>query len=144
MPSSRRLAILLHVPELSLVVIGAGIGRVLLMTPTRVRGAPLKVGRESSPQNLKYGYRIDHVLPRAREEARREYKTALYGVAIGPVQEGSGATGQGSLLLRPSGPTGKVASGPGRRRFRLMLHFRDHSIMSYEVGRDEEGSLQIM
>ncbi|KAK6226766.1 hypothetical protein QIS74_00321 [Colletotrichum tabaci] len=123
---AERLNMIVHVPELSLVVIGSAIGRVILLTPTR--------SRYSIPGDgfrLKQGFRIDWVLPR-RSEERSGWRPprGLYGIAVGPVQEG-GATG---CLLRPDNAP---APSPASRRYRLMLHYRDHTILSYEISRDE-------
>ncbi|CAI0655786.1 unnamed protein product, partial [Colletotrichum noveboracense] len=60
MQHAERLNMIIHVPELSLVVVGSAIGRVVLLTPTRtayphgLRGEGFKV---------KNGFRIDWVLP---------------------------------------------------------------------------------
>ncbi|KAF6826172.1 hypothetical protein CPLU01_09820 [Colletotrichum plurivorum] len=127
MQHSKRLNMVLHVPELSLVVIGSAMGRVILLTPTR---APH--GVEGYRFTVKHGYRIDWVLPtRTDEKAGRRPPRGLYGIAVGPVQE-SGAPG--CLLRSDSAP----APSPASRRYRLMLHYRDHRILTYEIGRDEK------
>ncbi|KAL0939303.1 uncharacterized protein CTRU02_205913 [Colletotrichum truncatum] len=123
---SERLNMVVHVPELSLVIIGSAIGRVILLTPTR---SPY--GFEGNDFTVKQGYRIDWVLPtRDDDKAGRRPSRGLYGIAVGPVQEG-GASG---CLLRPDGAP---APSPALRRYRLMLHYRDHRILSYDIGRDE-------
>ncbi|KAM0281947.1 hypothetical protein ACHAQH_003293 [Verticillium albo-atrum] len=140
-----RLNMLLHVPELSLVIIGSAVGQVILLTPTvgdrgvnfadeRKGHAPLGAEWPS-----RHGFRVDWVLPtQTDEEAERRPARPLYGVAVGPVQEG-GAEG---MLLR--GPEGKITAGPGSRRYRLMLHYRDHTILSYELSRNDDDRLEIV
>lgn len=128
MQHSKRLNMVIHVPELSLVVIGSAMGRVILLTPTR---SPH--GVEGHRFRVKQGYRIDWVLPtRADERAGRRPQRGLYGIAVGPVQEGGAP---GCMLGSDSGP----APSPASRRYRLMLHYRDHRILTYEIGRDEKG-----
>ncbi|OHE97859.1 hypothetical protein CORC01_06894 [Colletotrichum orchidophilum] len=124
---SERLNMILHISELSLVVIGSAMGRVILLTPTRsryhIRGDGYK---------LKQGFRIDRVLPTLPDEkAGRRPPRGLYGIAAGPIQEG-GATG--CLLRADDAPM----PSPASRRYRLMLHYRDHSILSYEISRDDK------
>lgn len=124
---AERLNMVIHVPELSLVVIGSAIGRVILLTPTRSRHE-----LEGDSFMLKQGFRIDWVLPTLSDErAGRRPPRGLYGVAVGPMQEGSAS----GCLLRPEGAP---APSPASKRYRLMLHYRDHSILSYEISRDEK------
>lgn len=112
---TNRLSMVAHVPELSLVVAASAVGRVLLVTPTRLT-RPVKQGQGQ----LQHGFRVDWVLPRRSDEmAHRQTVRPLHGMAVGPVQE-QGA-GQG-----------------GPRRFRLMLHYRNHDILTYELTREEE------
>ncbi|KAI0818217.1 hypothetical protein GGR55DRAFT_63825 [Xylaria sp. FL0064] len=107
-----RLANLIHVPELSLVVAGSQCGRVALITLTR-------------PENPRYsfqrGFKVDFVLPKTIDEDRRIRPTCLLlGVAIGPIFSSGGTNGE---------PL-------GNRRYRIMLHYYDHRILSYEVYRN--------
>ncbi|TRX97923.1 hypothetical protein FHL15_001133 [Xylaria flabelliformis] len=106
-----RLANLLHVPELSLVVAGSLCGRVVLITLTR----------PTSPHySFKRGFRIEAILPkRIDEDNHLRPICPLLGVAIGPIPS---AGLHGRLL--------------GERRYRLMLHYYDHRILSYEVYRN--------
>ncbi|KAI0417980.1 hypothetical protein F5X98DRAFT_363475 [Xylaria grammica] len=107
-----RLANLLHVPELCLVVAGSMCGRVALITPTR-------------PTNPYYsfrrGFRVEAVLPKSTDEDRHlRPMCLLLGVAIGPIPSAGG--GNDRLL--------------GDRRYRIMIHYYDHRILSYEVCRN--------
>lgn len=122
--ATSRLSMVVHIPELSLLVIGSPIGRVVLVTPTR-----LETPMEKWPGVLHHGLRVEWVLPRqSDEEAFRATKRPLHGMAVGPVQE-EGITGAGANeKTRAAGP----------RRFRLMLHYRNHDILSYEISREEQ------
>ncbi|TGJ86642.1 hypothetical protein E0Z10_g2129 [Xylaria hypoxylon] len=110
--SPERLSNLLHVPELCLVVAASLCGRVALITLTR----------PSNPHySFKRGFRVEAILPKRTEEDHRIRPICLLlGVAIGPIPSVGG--GNNRLL--------------GDRRYRIMLHYYDHRILSYEVHRN--------
>ncbi|KAG5938350.1 hypothetical protein E4U59_003814 [Claviceps monticola] len=72
-----------HIPELFLLVIRSGLGRVMLVTPMRL-ARPIK-----KPTGvLRYELRLEWVLPRRSDEAvHRTNMRPLHGMAVGPVQE---------------------------------------------------------
>ncbi|PHH75261.1 hypothetical protein CDD80_2507 [Ophiocordyceps camponoti-rufipedis] len=120
-----RISMIAHVPELSLVVAASASGRVLLLTPTTLRDPEM---REAYP--LRAGFRIEWVLPRRSDESRwRRQPRPLYGMAVGPVQGEVGPVKVGS------GTEERTAS---RRLFRLMLHYRNHDVLTYEITRVQE------
>ncbi|KAI1811624.1 hypothetical protein GGS20DRAFT_89184 [Poronia punctata] len=107
----QRLAYLVHVPELSLVVAGSGCGRVALITLTRPTSQQSPFGR---------GFKVEKILPtESEEDAELRPLCPLLGLAFGPVPT--------------VGEDGPVLGGP---RYRLILHYYDHSILSYEVYRN--------
>ncbi|KAI0107533.1 hypothetical protein GGR51DRAFT_559336 [Nemania sp. FL0031] len=113
--SPERFSNLLHVPALSLVVAGSQCGRVALITLTR-------------PTNPNYsfrrGFKVETILPKRRDEDLRLRPICLLlGVAIGPIPVDMGDEGSSSWPL-------------GERRYRIMLHYYDHRILSYEVYRN--------
>ncbi|KAI1823623.1 hypothetical protein F4861DRAFT_509631 [Xylaria intraflava] len=110
-----RLANLLHVPELSLVVAGSLCGRVVLITLTR----PV------NPQySFKRGFKVEVILPKKSDEDNFLRPICpLLGVAIGPTPSAGGSMAPPNRLL-------------GERRYRIMLHYYDHRILSYEVYRN--------
>ncbi|KAI2635467.1 hypothetical protein GGS21DRAFT_83933 [Xylaria nigripes] len=111
-----RLSNLLHIPELSLVVAGSMCGRVVLITLTR------PVNPEYS---FKRGFKVDAILPKKSDEDQLLRPICpLLGVAIGPVPSTSGG---GSAL-----PERLL----GERRYRILLHYYDHRILSYEIYRN--------
>jgi hypothetical protein len=121
--ATSRLNMVVHVPELSLVIIGSPIGRVLLVTPTRLV-KPI----EKLAGVLHHGLRIEWVLPRqSDEQVFRVSKRPLHGMAVGPVQD-AGVLGGRDEIQRVAVP----------RRFRLMLHYRNHDILTYEISREEQ------
>ncbi|ATY58493.1 hypothetical protein A9K55_003599 [Cordyceps militaris] len=117
-----RMSLILHVPELSLLIIGSPIGRVLLLTPTRLPS------RQSTAAGYwSHGLRVEWVLPRASDDiSSGPQRRPLHGVAVGPVQDKCGVCRPGS----------QHASIP--RRYRLMLHYRNHDIATFEITRQEQ------
>ncbi|KAH6651107.1 hypothetical protein F5144DRAFT_74205 [Chaetomium tenue] len=131
---AERVSMLHHVPELSLVVAGSPTGRVALLTPTKGPRCP-------GMGNLRYGFRVDYILPRkfekdasvarlSRDRPSVQPLCALIGVAIGPAPRGPG------LKLRPPDRDASGNAVPGT--YRLMLHYKDHAILMYDIRRDQE------
>ncbi|KAI0843016.1 hypothetical protein F5Y06DRAFT_256690 [Hypoxylon sp. FL0890] len=111
--SHERLANLIHVPELSLVVAGSMCGRVALITLTRPeeKGLPFK-----------RAFKVEAILPTRRDEDNLLRPICpLLGVAVGP----AAFSGNVELTDRPVSP----------KRYRIMLHYYDLRILSYEVFR---------
>ena len=120
---SERVSMLLHIPELSLVVAGSPTGRVALLTLT-------KTAKRLHLTRLRYGFRVDCVLPRKEEDDKRiRPGCTLIGIAISPVPRSPGK----SLELPPREEMGKAA----RPVYRLILHYKDHTILMYDVARGE-------
>ena len=112
-----RLNMLACIPELSLVLVASQVGRVALCTITR------PVDRNSRLTTI-VSMRLELVVPFKHEEAAKiRPNFGLLGMAVGPIWgESERMEGKG---LRP-------------RRFRLMLHYFNHTILSYELSRDLE------
>lgn len=123
---SQRISMLLHVPELNLVVLGSLCGRVALVRLTKTAklfyGAPVR-----------RGFRVETILPRRSEEEEeiRPWCT-LHGVAISPVPEprtdGISLYGQGN-----------ERQGPALKKWRLVLHYLDHTILTYIIMNSKDG-----
>lgn len=124
-----RLNMLRYVPELSLVVVGCQMGRVGLFTTTRDRNA------------ADLGLRLEHTLPFATQEQAGERPVRpLLGFAIAPVQGREQAapstSGPGAAINTPRKRREHWRRYEPLRRYRLMLHYYDHTILSYEIGRE--------
>ncbi|KAG6030335.1 hypothetical protein E4U41_000125 [Claviceps citrina] len=141
--ATARLSMVMHIPELHLIVIGSPIGRVMLVTPTRL-ARPVEKG----PAVLHHGLRLEWVLPRRSDEAVfRTDMRPLHGMAVGPVLE-DGVMGRSRLAgteeeeeeeEEARGKEAKRRWGAMMpRRYRLMLHYRNHDIATYELSREEE------
>lgn len=112
--SHERLSNLFHVPELSLVVAASLCGRVALVTLTRSKHEHL---------SFKRGFKIEAILPTKSDEDKRLRPICpLLGVAISPVYL--------------AGTPNKADQPPAPRRYRIMLHYYDLRILSYELSRD--------
>lgn len=109
----------LHVPELSLVVAGSLNGRVTLLSLT-------KTNKRIHGLAVKRGFRVDWVLPRKEEEKKRiRPLCALHGIAISPVPDPKAR----GLNLR--GRHGRLPHS----YYRLILHYVDHTILMYDITR---------
>ncbi|KAF9770611.1 hypothetical protein IL306_011824 [Fusarium sp. DS 682] len=121
--ATSRLNMIALAPELSLMAIGSPTGRVVLLTLTRKA-----VPAERDEGTWEHGFRVEWVLPTGSDEMEhRKTLRPMHGMAMGPVQVGDEAGGR----------VGGV--GPAMpRRYRLMLHYRNHDILSYELTREEQ------
>lgn len=120
--AASRLNMVAHVPELALVVIASPTGRAMLITPTQ-----LKTPLAWTEGKWKHGFRVEWILPRSSDEiGPTNSRRPLHGMAIGPVQDERGV----------GGDPAELASVP--RRFRLMLHYQNHDIVTYEITREEQ------
>ena len=112
-----RLNMIAQIPELGVVVIGNQVGRVGILTMTRW---------EAQKQS---GYKIECILPFSSEESKgMRPRKPLMGMAVGPVQGHETALPQQSPKMTAEHP----------RRFRLLMTYCDHTILSYEISRPEE------
>jgi hypothetical protein len=120
--ATSRLSFLAHIPELSLVALGSPTGRVLLATPTRLE-SPVRYSDREKPWKWDHGIRIECILPKqSDEEEHRHPIRPLYGMALGRIPNGSDEKGRAMLP----------------KRYRLMLHYKNHCILSYEISRKNE------
>lgn len=80
-----------------------------------------------------FGFRLDHLLPFERqigELGLGEAGNRLVGIAVGPVQ---------GMLDQPEGAEmGERTRSPGARRWRLMMTYDNHTVLSYELGKYRE------
>lgn len=109
-----RLNMVAQIPELGVVLIGNQVGRVGILTMTRW---------EARKQS---GYKIECILPFDSEESKGlRPRKPLMGMAVGPIQGQETALPQESPRRGPQYP----------RRFRLLMTYYDHTILSYEIFR---------
>ncbi|KAK7907874.1 hypothetical protein PG985_015177 [Apiospora marii] len=114
-----RISNVVFVPELSLVVGGSMSGRVALITLTKPQPRS-----DQLEWLFERGFKIEAILPTQKDEdAGLRPICPLYGVAVGPLPV---ATGSGDNKARNS------------LRYRLMIHYYDLRILSYEISRNVE------
>lgn len=76
-----------------------------------------------------YALRVECILPFERQEKEGARPFApLHGIATAPVQGG-----EAESVLGGGGSMGRQGGGAGR--WRVMLMFQDHSVLSYELRR---------
>ncbi|ETS87575.1 hypothetical protein PFICI_01403 [Pestalotiopsis fici W106-1] len=109
-----RLANYHFIPELSLVVAGSMSGRVALVTLT-------------CDQYGQRGFKVELILPLKKdEEDQLRPLCPLYGVAVGPL---------------PVGDRSEAHTPSMSRRYRIMMQYYDHNILSYEFSRGMESDV---
>jgi hypothetical protein len=120
-----RLNMVLSVPELSLAIVASQAGRVALLTLT------CRDGRDPA-------FRIEHILPyESQEQEGQRPVNPLLGVAVGPVQ-GREKVSASAGLLEPGTLRNRLQlwrKYERLRRYRLMLTYADHTVLSYELAR---------
>ncbi|KAK5118643.1 hypothetical protein LTR85_008108 [Meristemomyces frigidus] len=108
-----RLNMTAYIPTLGLVVIASQKGRAMILSLTKLsRWARYPAEMQGERRKTNYAMRLDCILPFAsqEEESARPF-APLHGIATAPVQ------------------------GAGHKRWRLMMMYQDHSILSYEISR---------
>jgi hypothetical protein len=111
-----RLNMLFPIPSLSLVLVATQAGRLALVGMTRPQ-EPLGMG-------LEVGMRVEMILPlKSQEDDGRRPECGLLGFAAAPLQRKGRA---------------------GRGRWRILMHYYDFSILSYEIWREENGGIGIL
>lgn len=114
-----RLNMMAFIPELSLVVVASQIGRAALITLTRLKDG---FYRKSAPVVM---FRLDLILPLKKDEDAHRPNIPLAGLAVAPLQSAK-----------------KIE--PGKRRYRLIMHYADHTVLSYELFRDENSGMVVL
>ena len=118
------------IPELGVVVVGNAVGRAALLTLTKLK-------HTTPPLS---GFRIDWIIPfKSQEEKCMRPEGPLMGIAVSPVQ-GQGNSGEIADDDGVGPGVGRRSSRMELRRYRIMLIYADHSILSYEIGRSTEGT----
>lgn len=110
-----------YIPSLGIIIVASQKGRTLVLALTKVpRGTPCPPDVEGGRRygHTVYAMRVEAVLPFADQESTGERPVApLHGIAVAPLQGGE-------------------KSG----RWRLLIHYQDHSLLSYELARPKDES----
>ncbi|KAK4550483.1 hypothetical protein LTR36_000062 [Oleoguttula mirabilis] len=102
-----------YIPTLGVVVLASQKGRAVVLSLTKLsRLARYPTEMQGQRRKTNYAMRVECILPFAHQEKGGERPVApLHGIAASPVQ------------------------GAGQKRWRLMMMYQDHSILSYEIAR---------
>ncbi|KAF2209170.1 hypothetical protein CERZMDRAFT_70319 [Cercospora zeae-maydis SCOH1-5] len=110
-----------YIPAVGVVVLASQKGRAMILSLTKISKhahypAEMRDGHVETKTN--YAMRIEHIVPfDSQEQALERPFQPLHGIAASPIQQGT------PRLLED------------QRRWRLMLMYADHSILSYEISR---------
>ena len=125
-----RLNMLAQIPELGIVAVATQTGRVALLTLTQIAS------------NKHLAFRLDAILPfHSQESQGHRPNKPLLGLAVGPIQGRElmlGSDESGSLNGNDRGESWRGVESS--RRYRLMLTYYDHTILSYELERPSEAT----
>ncbi|KAL8788990.1 MAG: hypothetical protein Q9213_001399 [Squamulea squamosa] len=123
----QRLNMIHQIPELGIVVVGDQMGRVALLTMTRRQA---NTGALAKFDDV--GFCVEAFLPySSQEDAGQRPKTELLGVAVGPVQGHE----QQREDLQDAGAFRRRRTVLRSQAYRVMLYYRDHTVLSYEIKR---------
>ena len=121
---------LLQIPELGVVALATQAGRVALLTMTVMK-------QRSKSKEEKAGFRVDWLLPlKSQEDKGMRPESPLLGMAVGPVQ-GMEMVPESRDEPREDGGREAWRAAGGSRRYRLMMFYYDHTVLSYEIWRSE-------
>ncbi|KAF2182813.1 hypothetical protein K469DRAFT_711515 [Zopfia rhizophila CBS 207.26] len=133
-----RLCYSTQIPELGIFIVGSPVGCVAIFSLTQFEVAQPK----PRARKTLYGFRRDHLLPFCEDDEHPVPARRLVGIAVSPIQ---------GMLDMPDEEKERTPDGMrsrtfdvGARRWRLMLMYQDHTVLSYELGkyrRDDDMSL---
>ncbi|KAH7073454.1 hypothetical protein BKA63DRAFT_416438 [Paraphoma chrysanthemicola] len=119
-----------QIPELGVFIIASPIGRAAIFSLTKLR-------KQQPASNGKsvygYGFQLEYILPfEAHDETQvwspthdpDDPSVMLMGVAVGPVQG----------MFDKIEEDGEI-SAPRDRRWRFLMYYTDHSVLSFEIAR---------
>lgn len=112
-----------YIPSLCVVVLASQKGRAMILSLTKLKHNahyPKEMQRQMRDRDTNqttYCMRLECILPFEHQEKTNERSYyPLHGIAVGPLQ-------------------GSEEQKPEQRRWRLMMMYQDHSVLSYEIGR---------
>lgn len=118
-----RLSMHAYIPTLGVVILASQKGRAIVLSLTRVLQT-MKYPPEVDPTiglKTNYSLRAECTLPfESQEQAGQRPFSPLHGIAVGPIQ--------GTEDLKDKAKT----------RWRLMMMYQDHSMLSYEIRRTRD------
>ena len=122
-----RLSMHAYIPTLGIVVLASQKGRAIVFSLARVpQSVKYPEGIDSSlGQKTNYTLRAECILPfESQEKAGQRPFSPLHGIAVGPIQ-------------------GTETVKNGGKRWRLMMMYQDHSVLSYELQRTKDAEVGV-
>lgn len=115
-----------YIPSIGVVVLASQKGRAIVLSLTKV---PTSVRYPDEMEVLasktNYALRVECILPyESEEKAGRRPFSPLHGIAVAPIQ-------------------GCEQGVEGRKRWRLIMMYQDHSVLSYEIRRTVSQELDV-
>lgn len=117
-----------QIPELGILLVATQVGRIGIITPTY------------RPGHGDYGFKLDITLPlESQEDEDLRPEWPLLGFAASPVQ------GYGPRAYSPSDPP-EIDTADARiiPKFRLLMYYYDHTVLSYEISRPIDGGSELL
>lgn len=107
-----------YIPALGVVVLASQKGRAIVLGLTKLsRAVSYPPEMRGVDGKTNYAMRVEAILPLASQERQNQRPFApLHGIAVGPMQ-------------------GTEHLPEGKKRWRLMMMYQDHAILSYEIAR---------
>lgn len=115
-----RMNLVTQIPELGIVLVGSAKGRVAVLSLHRLGEEVYSFSDNDYARPYTYTMKLEAILPLSEQEEEGERPmNALAGVAAAPIP------GQGEDQIHG-------------KRWRVVLTYRDHTVLSYELRRDPE------
>ncbi|RMZ72833.1 ribonucleotide reductase transcriptional regulator crt10 [Pyrenophora seminiperda CCB06] len=125
-----RLCYFEQIPELGVFLVGSPLGRVGVFT--------LYWTKDKDNPQPRYGFRLEHMLPYRHDGdgkvARYMGISKLIGLAVGPVQ------GMFDQPANSESEHGEEEQAPQPRRWRVLLHYTDSTVLSFELSKRRESN----
>lgn len=117
-----RLNMCIHLATLHLVVVASQAGDAAILSLTRMESGFSGLGPV-------VGFRVEHLIPFIKHLPRSNEREILLGIAASRVWGAGGV---------------RVGGESGGERWRILMYFADHSVVSYEVWRGGNGDVVII
>lgn len=115
-----------QIPDLGVLLVGSAAGRVAVFSLHQLHPNPF----HEDPRRPVHTMRLDHILPLESQEHRNERPlTVLIGLSASPVQ------GHAHTIDADGGHEDVEASDNRSRRWRILMLYRDQTMLSYELTR---------
>lgn len=119
---SNRLNMCVHIAPLHLIVAASQAGDAAIISLTRMESGFSGLGPV-------VGFRIEHLIPFIKHQVAANDRKPLLGVAASMVFGAGGV---------------RVGGEPGGERWRILMYYSDHMVLSYEVWRGGNGDVMII